>query len=150
MYLVREIMHCKPGKVGEIVKRFKQMEPIIKELGRTAPVRILTDMAGEQFWTVIWEQETPSLEQFRRDGALDRATMRGCKKIMAGYHDARGLREARDLQGRVAAFARDARAVALRRAKAGAVAGGSEQIDPPRRDSLVLGFAFARPACVPQ
>ena len=86
MYLVREVMYCKPGKVGEIVKRFKQMEPIIKELGHTAPVRLLTDMAGEQFWTVIWEQETPSLEQYV-EMARSSGNDARLQKIMAGYHD---------------------------------------------------------------
>src|SRR6185436_14287142 len=67
MLLVREIMYCKPGKVGELVKRFKQMEPIMKEMGATAPSRMMTDVSAEQFWTVVWEQETPSLEKYMED-----------------------------------------------------------------------------------
>ena len=64
MFVVREIMHCKPGKVGELVKRFKQMEPIMKESGFTTPPRIMTDVSGEPFWTIVWEQETPTLEDY--------------------------------------------------------------------------------------
>ena len=41
MYVVRELMYCKPGKVGEMVKRFKQMEPLMKEAGFGA-VRVMT------------------------------------------------------------------------------------------------------------
>jgi len=37
MFLVRAIMHCKPGKVSELVKRFKQIDPIMKELGFNQP-----------------------------------------------------------------------------------------------------------------
>jgi hypothetical protein len=52
MFLIREVMQCKPGKVGEMVKRFKQLEPLMKEAGMTEPARIMTDMAGgEPFWS---------------------------------------------------------------------------------------------------
>ena len=64
MYLVREIMHCKPGKAGEMVKRFKQMEPLMKEVGLKEPQRVMTDMSGEPFWTVVSEQAVPSLDQY--------------------------------------------------------------------------------------
>ena len=87
MYLVREIMHCKPGKVGEMIKRFKQMQPLMKEVGMTESARIMTDMAGgEPFWTLVWEQETPSLEKYLD---LTRQTMSDprMQKIMEGYHD---------------------------------------------------------------
>jgi hypothetical protein len=47
MYLVREIMHCKPGKASELVKRFKQMEPFMREAGFKESQRVLTDMSGE-------------------------------------------------------------------------------------------------------
>ena len=55
MFLVREIMHCRPGKAGELVKRFKQMEPITREMGFKEAPRVMTDMSGEQFWTVVSE-----------------------------------------------------------------------------------------------
>jgi len=87
MYLVREIMHCKPGKVGEMIKRFKAMQPLMKEVGMTEPARIVTDMAGgEPFWTLVWEQETPTLEKYLD---LTRQTMGDARvqKIMEGYHD---------------------------------------------------------------
>jgi hypothetical protein len=86
MYLIREIMHCKPGKVGEMVKRFKQMDPIMKELGQSGPVRVMTDMSGEQFWTVVWEQETANLEQYVEMARQAMSDQR-LQKIMTGYHD---------------------------------------------------------------
>ena len=61
MFLVREIMHCKPGKAGEIVKRFKQLQPMLSEMGFKEPPRVMTDMSGERFWTVISEQPVESL-----------------------------------------------------------------------------------------
>jgi hypothetical protein len=94
MYLVREIMHCKPGKAGEIVKRFKALQPVLAEVGFKEPQRVMTDMSGERYWTVIAEQPVDSLEQYLD---LTRQTMTDARvqKIMQGYHDfvASGKRE---------------------------------------------------------
>jgi hypothetical protein len=86
MFLVREIMHCRPGKAGELVKRFKQMEPIMKEMGFKEPQRVMTDMSGERFWTVVSEQPVESLELYLQ---LTRQTMTDprVQQIMQGYHD---------------------------------------------------------------
>jgi hypothetical protein len=86
MYLVREIMHCKPGKAGEIVKRFKQMVPILKELGFNQPQRVLTDMSGEPFWTVVSEQEVENLQQYL-EGSRQMMGDARVQKIMQGYHE---------------------------------------------------------------
>jgi hypothetical protein len=85
MFLVREIMYCKPGKVGEMIKRFKQMEPLAKEAGQS-PARVMTDVSGEQFWTLVWEQETPNLEKYM-EGMRQAMTDPRMQKIMEGYHD---------------------------------------------------------------
>ena len=86
MFLVREIMHCKPGKAGELVKRFKAMEPFMQEAGSKEPQRVMTDMSGERFWTVISELAVESLEQYLQ---LTRQTMTDprVQKIMQGYHE---------------------------------------------------------------
>ena len=86
MYLIREIMHCKPGKAGELVKRFKQMEPLMREVGLKEPPRVMTDMSGERFWTVVSEQAVDTLEQYLE---MTRKTMTNprAQTIMQGYHD---------------------------------------------------------------
>lgn len=86
MFLVREVMHCKPGKVSEIVKRFKQLEPVMKEAGFKHEQRVMTDMSGERFWTVISEMPVDDLTDYL---ALTRQTMTDprVQKIMQGYHD---------------------------------------------------------------
>ena len=86
MFLIREIMHCKPGKASELVKRFKQMEPIMTELGLKGSQRVMTDMSGERFWTVISEVAVDGIEQYLD---LTRKTMTDARmqKIMQGYHD---------------------------------------------------------------
>ena len=86
MFLIREIMHCRPGKAGELVKRFKQLEPLMKELGFNQPQRVLTDMSGERYWTVVSEQQVEHLQEYL-DGSR---TMMGdlrAQKIMQGYHE---------------------------------------------------------------
>jgi hypothetical protein len=85
MYVIREIMYCKPGKVGEMIKRFKAMEPLMKEAGQSAP-KVMTDVTGEQFWTLVWEQETPNFDQYMKE--MQEATKDPrFQKIMEGYHD---------------------------------------------------------------
>ena len=94
MFLIREVMHCRPGKAGELVKRFKQLEPIMKELGANRAQRVLTDMSGEPYWTVVAEQEVDSLQQYL-DGTRTMMGDARAQKIMQGYHDfvERGRRE---------------------------------------------------------
>ena len=86
MYLIREIMHCKPGKAGELVKRFKQMDPLMREVGFKEPSRVMTDMSGERYWTVVSEQVVDTLEQYLE---LSRQTMTDprVQTIMQGYHE---------------------------------------------------------------
>ena len=86
MFLVREIMHCKPGKAGELVKRFKQMQPLMTEVGFKEPQRVMTDMSAERYWTVIAEQAVETLEQYLE---LTRQTMTDprVRDIMQGYHE---------------------------------------------------------------
>jgi hypothetical protein len=85
VFLIREVMHCRPGKAGEIVKRFKQIDPIMKELG-FRPQRVLTDMSGERYWTVVSEQEVETLEQYLEGTRTAMGDARA-QKIMDGYHD---------------------------------------------------------------
>jgi hypothetical protein len=86
MFLIREIMHCKPGKAGEVVKRFKQLQPLMAEVGFTEPQRVMTDMSGERYWTVVSEQPVETLEQYLE---LSRQTMTDprVQKVMQGYHE---------------------------------------------------------------
>ncbi len=86
MFLIREIMYCRPGKAGELVKRFKQMEPIMSELGLKGSQRVLTDMSGERYWTVVSEMTVDALDDYL---AMSRQTMTDprMQKIMQGYHE---------------------------------------------------------------
>jgi hypothetical protein len=86
MFLVREVMHCKPGKAGELVRRFKELSALIEEMKVGQPLRVMTDVSGERYWTVVIEQPVESLEQHVQ---MTRQTMTEprVQKVMAGYHD---------------------------------------------------------------
>jgi hypothetical protein len=99
MYLIREVMSCKPGKVRSMVEKFKGISAALKEMGYR-PFRIMTDVSGEQFWTVIAETEAASLDEFfaMQEKAMANDSFR---KIMSGYHDLvdRGRREIFHVEG---------------------------------------------------
>ena len=85
MLLIRDIFHCKPGKVRPMVDKFKAMQKLPKPKG-FGNVRLLTDVSGAPFWTVITEMEVESLETFM---AMDENApeMKEMGRIMEGYHE---------------------------------------------------------------
>jgi hypothetical protein len=85
MYIIREVMHCKPGKVRDMVKRFKAINEIAPKLG-LKPFHILTDVSGEPFWTIVGVTEVESLDQFFNAMNSSLANEEA-GRIMAGYHD---------------------------------------------------------------
>jgi len=93
MLIVREVMYCKPGKVRDLVNKFKAMQPIVQKLG-FKPMRISTDVVAEQFWMCILESEIESIDDFSE---MEKQLMNNdeIKKGLAGYHDLveRGRRE---------------------------------------------------------
>ncbi|HEX9799438.1 MAG TPA: hypothetical protein VGC00_04610 [Thermoanaerobaculia bacterium] len=99
MYVVREIMHCKPGKVRPLVEKFQKMGEVMEKLGLSRP-RVMTDVSGPRFWTLVAEFEVESLAAFFEmdDKAFADA---GAGEIMAGYHDLvdLGRREIYKLEG---------------------------------------------------
>ena len=54
MYVIREVVHCKPGKVGQMVEKFKAIAAVMRDIGYQ-PFRLLTDVSGEPFWTLVAE-----------------------------------------------------------------------------------------------
>lgn len=85
MFLVRDIMYCKPGQVRPMVDKFKALSKVTKKMG-FGEMRILTDMSAERYWTVVAELEVESLEEF---ADMSRKTManKDLQKVMKGYHD---------------------------------------------------------------
>lgn len=88
MYCVREVMYCKPGKVRELVEKFKAMNAISARAGQPR-MRIMTDFCAEQYWTVVAEMEVPSIDAFEKMMASmpSDTDQKELEKIMKGYHD---------------------------------------------------------------
>lgn len=107
MYLIREIMYCKPGKVKPMVQKFLQMNALGDAAGMPK-MRIMTDFAGEQYWTVIAEMEVGSLDEFEKmmstppsEAPGGAEAMKKMEEIMKDYHDLviKGKREIFKIEG---------------------------------------------------
>jgi hypothetical protein len=85
MLVIREVMQCKPGKVRELVKKCNALGEAMKRLGYK-PFRVLTDVAGEPFWTMVLESEVESLNHFLE---MEEKVMTDAeaRQSMSGYHD---------------------------------------------------------------
>jgi hypothetical protein len=85
MLVIRDIMHCKPGKVRPLVEKFSALNKAGQAAG-FPPFRLMTDMCAERYWTVVAETEVSSLDEFTqmmRKGMEDKKM----RDIMEGYHD---------------------------------------------------------------
>ena len=93
MYVIREVLNCKPGKVRQMVEKFKQISTALKGMGHE-PMRLMTDVTGEPYWTVIAEAKVEKVDDFF---AIEETLManEAIRKTMADYHDlvASGRRE---------------------------------------------------------
>jgi hypothetical protein len=93
MYVIREVVNCKPGKVRAMVEKFKVLAGALKEAG-AEPLQLLTDVSGEPFWTVVAEVKVAKVEDFF---AYEQRLMANetVRKSMADYHELveRGRRE---------------------------------------------------------
>ena len=85
MFLVRDIMYCKPGKVRAVTEKFLTMAKTGRDLG-LGNMRVMTDVSAERYWTVVAEVEVESLDAYE---AISRQTMENqqLQDIMKGYHD---------------------------------------------------------------
>jgi len=89
MYLVREIMYCKPGKVRPMVEKFHAMNKISQRVGMPV-MRVMTDFVSERYWMLVAEMEVSDLhafEQMMQNPAGSAEDMKEFEKIMKDYHD---------------------------------------------------------------
>ena len=93
MYVIREVLNCRPGQVRQMVEKFRSISAVLTGMGRE-PLRVLTDAAGEPFWTVVAETTVETIDEFF---AMERTLMANetLRQSMADYHDLvdRGRRE---------------------------------------------------------
>lgn len=86
MYLVRDIMYCKPGKVKPMIEKYKAMAALSEKAGM-GKMRVLTDVVGEQYWTIIGEFEVESFDKFMAMDNMDPEIGKQFEAIMKDYHD---------------------------------------------------------------
>jgi hypothetical protein len=93
MFVIREVLHCKPGKVRSMVEKFRVISTVLKDKGQE-PLRLLTDVTGEPYWTIVAEATVERIEDFF---TMEQALMANevVGKAMADYHNLveRGRRE---------------------------------------------------------
>src|SRR4029453_13662063 len=85
MYVIREVLNCKPGKVRQMVEKFRQISMVEKKKGHE-PMPLLTDVTGEPYWTIVAEAQVEKIDDFfaMEQTLTANETLR---KTMADYHD---------------------------------------------------------------
>lgn len=89
MYLIRELMYCKPGKVRPMVEKFVAMNKLSERVGMPK-MRIMTDFCAERYWTIVAEMEVTdinSFEQMNSNPSGSPEDLKEFENIMKGYHD---------------------------------------------------------------
>lgn len=89
MVVIREVFHCKPGKVKPMVEKFLAMQKIMNKAG-VGNMKVMTDVVGDRYWTVVAEFEAPSLgtfEQMMAGQGPGADQMKEMDNVMKGYHD---------------------------------------------------------------
>ena len=85
MYIIREVLNCKPGDVRQLIERFRTLSAAVQKTGRP-PLRLMTDVSGEPFWTLIAEASVETVDEFF---TMEQALMgdESVRDAMAGYHE---------------------------------------------------------------
>jgi len=85
MFLVRDIMFCKPGQARPMVQKFLALDKLGRQMGLGAK-RVMTDLSAERYWTVVSEMEVDSLEKYAE---MTKKSMESkeFQDAMKGYHD---------------------------------------------------------------
>ena len=89
MYVIRDIFHCKPGKVRPMVDKFKAMSALSERTGMPK-MKIMTDFCAERYWTVVSEMEVADLKAFEdmmSNPQMSAEDMKKFEEVMTGYHD---------------------------------------------------------------
>jgi hypothetical protein len=99
MLMIREVMSCKPGKVKPMVEKFLAMSKVMDKNGM-GKIRVLTDVSGERYWTIVAEFEVESLDKFMAM-MNNSPQMKEIEPIMKDYHDLvdHGRREIYKVEG---------------------------------------------------
>lgn len=83
--MIREVLYCQPGKVGELANKFKVLGGVMQKMNYE-PFRLFTDVSGERFWTLVLQSECETLGDFQEMEARVMANEEA-RSVMAGYHE---------------------------------------------------------------
>lgn len=99
MFLVRDVMYCKPGKTRPMVDKFLAIAKLGEKMGM-GKMRVFTDVSAERYWMVVAETEVASIEQ-HAEMARKSMQMPEFQETMKGYHDlvVEGRREIYTIEG---------------------------------------------------
>ena len=99
MFLVRDIMYCKPGRVRPMVDKFLTLRKLSQQKG-LGTFRVMTDLTAERFWMVVVETETPSMNDYEAN-MKKQMDMKELQDVMKDYHDLvdHGRREIYRIEG---------------------------------------------------
>lgn len=81
MLLIREVFHCRPGKVRPLLEKFQAMNRIMANAGQ-GNMRLMTDFSGERYWTLVAE-----FEKMMQGEGMSEADTKEFERLMEGYHD---------------------------------------------------------------
>ena len=84
MLLIREVFHCRPGKVRALLEKFQAMNRIMANAGQ-GNMRLMTDFSGERYWTLVAEFETPGMAEFEKmmqGGGMNEADTKEFERLM--------------------------------------------------------------------
>ncbi|MGE0450642.1 MAG: hypothetical protein AB7Q29_13805 [Vicinamibacterales bacterium] len=85
MFLIRDVMFCKPGQARPMVQKFQALGKLLGPMG-VGSLRVLTDVSSERYWMVVAEFEVESLEAYA-EMSKQTMGMKEFQEAMKGYHD---------------------------------------------------------------
>jgi hypothetical protein len=85
MFLIRDIMFCKPGQARPMVQKFLAIDQLGRQAG-FGPMRVMTDVSAERYWTVVSEMEVESLEKYA-EMTKKSMEVKEFQEAMKGYHE---------------------------------------------------------------
>jgi hypothetical protein len=85
MFLIRDVMYCKPGQARPMVQKFQALSKLLAQKG-LGTMRVMTDVSAERYWTVVSEIEVKSLEEYT-DMTRKSMELKEFQDAMKGYHD---------------------------------------------------------------
>ena len=100
MYVIREVAELQAREGPPTWSRSSgAISTVLKEMGQE-PLRVLTDVAGEPFWTIVAEAKVEKIDDFF---AMEQSLManESLRKAMVDYHELvdRGRREIYRVEG---------------------------------------------------